>query len=91
VTGAACGIVVLDAGPRHGCDKELAELKAKHGPLPKTVRVRAGGRGLHVHVQHPGNIMNTISQVGPALDIKADGGYTCSRQSCALTMSWCNT
>ena len=47
--GLLCGprYAVLDVDPRLGGDEILAELTARHGPLPDTVKVATGGGGWH--------------------------------------------
>src|SRR4051812_29393081 len=41
----ADGQAVLDIDPRHGGDKLVQELEAKHGKLPRTAKARTGGGG----------------------------------------------
>jgi hypothetical protein len=75
-TGEGAGIVVLDVDPRHGGDRALMELEAKHGELPLTPSSTTGGGGLHFFFKHPGGIIkNSVSKVGPGLDIRGAGGY----------------
>ena len=53
--GLLCGerYAVLDVDPRHGGDEILAELTARHGPLPDTVKVATGGGGSHYYFAAP--------------------------------------
>ena len=64
---------VLDTDPRNGGDKALADLIARHGPLPPTPRVRTGGGGFHHWVQFPPGTRSGVIVEG--IDRKADGGY----------------
>jgi hypothetical protein len=78
VTGAASGIIVLDVDPRHGGDASLEALIAKCGKLPDTPIVLTGGGGWHYYFKHPGpgvHVPNSSGQLGPGLDVRADGGY----------------
>lgn len=76
-TGACSGIFAIDVDPRHGGDKTLAALEAKHGALPETVTARTGGGGRHLLFKHPGwRVKNNNSgKVGHGIDVKGDGGY----------------
>jgi len=75
-TGERAGIVVLDVDPRHGGDRALMEMEAKHGELPMTPTSSTGGGGLHFFFRHPGGtIKNSAGKIGPGLDIRGDGGY----------------
>lgn len=77
-TGAASRLAVLDVDPENGGDDALAELERAHGSVPQTIRALTGGNGTHFYWHHPGldvRIKNSASQVGPGLDIRADGGY----------------
>jgi hypothetical protein len=72
------GFVVVDVDPRHGGDKSLAELEAKHGPLPKTRRARSGGGGEHRYFRLPSSVTiknDNRGGLGDGLDIKTKGGY----------------
>lgn len=78
--GLACGersgCFVLDIDVRHGGDETLAELVARHGPLPETWTTRTGGGGSHLFFAWPDlPIRNSASKVGPGLDVRGDGGY----------------
>lgn len=73
-TGAVSSLVVLDVDPRHQGDARLAELVAKHGPLPATPTVKTGGGGNHFYFSHPGVKVKSV-EVVHGLDSKADGGY----------------
>ena len=77
LTGAASGIFVLDVDPDHGGDDTLAQLEKHYGPLPSTVIAKTGGGGRHILFRYPldGNIGNSVSRLGPGLDIRGDNGY----------------
>lgn len=75
-TGSPSNIVVIDVDSRHGGDESLAELEAKHGALPDTVRSVTGGGGEHIYLLHPGgDIRNSAGALGAGLDVRARGGY----------------
>lgn len=76
VTGAASGFIVLDIDPLHGGDDSLADLAQQHGRLPDTIECLTGGGGRHLYFRHPGKkVKNSVSSLGPGLDIRGDGGY----------------
>jgi hypothetical protein len=69
---------VLDVDPAKGGENSLAELVARHGPIPETVEALTGGGGRHLDFQHPGlgiRIPNSAGHLGPGLDVRGDGGY----------------
>lgn len=75
-TGKRSGIWVLDVDPRSGGIETLAALEQKHAPLPKTVSVLTGSKGLHFYFQYPGpDYRNTAGALGAGLDTRGDGGY----------------
>jgi putative DNA primase/helicase len=76
-TGREAGIFVLDVDEKSGGPASLAELEARHGPLPATLRSTTGGGGFHLYFRYPadGRIPNSTSRVGPGLDVRGDGGY----------------
>jgi len=77
-TGRQSGLVVLDVDPRHGGDESLLELEAIHGKLPPTLEVLTGGGGRHLYFKYPAGVQHvkcSAGQLGPGLDIRADGGY----------------
>jgi len=77
-TGQISGLVVLDVDPRHGGDETLLELEAIHGKLPPTLEVMTGGGGRHLYFKYPQGVQYikcNAGQLGPGLDIRADGGY----------------
>jgi hypothetical protein len=76
-TGARSGIFVLDIDPEHGGDDSLDALIDEHGGLPDTVEVETGGGGRHIYFAYTdvGVIRNSVSELGPGLDIRSDHGY----------------
>jgi hypothetical protein len=80
-TGAVSGTVVIDVDPRNGGDVTLAELEAKHGRLPDTVRALTGGGGEHRAFAHPGGKIRSRNGILSGLDCKADGGYIVAENS----------
>ncbi len=73
-TGEPSGFDVLDVDPRNGGAKTLADLIAKHGPLPFTAQCDTGGGGTHYYFKHiPGRRLKR--KLGPGLDVKSTGGY----------------
>lgn len=75
-TGATSNLVVLDSDPDKGGTETLAALEAKYGTLPDTPQSITGRLGRHILFQHPGGqLSNSVEQLGPGLDVRADGGY----------------
>lgn len=74
VTGAISGIIVVDVDPKNGGDQSLADLEARHGPLPKTVESLTGGGGRHLYFVHPGHEVRNRAGLAPGIDLRGDGG-----------------
>ncbi|MCX7013886.1 MAG: phage/plasmid primase, P4 family [Candidatus Sumerlaeota bacterium] len=72
VTGAVSGLTILDIDGEEG-QRTLAELEAKHGPLPETPMVRTGGGGRHYYFHYQAGINNDTKFL-PGLDVKNDRG-----------------
>lgn len=70
-TGAESGLLVVDVDGPEGY-ATLARWESEHGPLPDTLTVDTP-RGEHRYFRHPGVEVRS-SEVGPKLDVKADGG-----------------
>jgi Bifunctional DNA primase/polymerase, N-terminal len=69
-------LFVLDVDPRHDGHQRLAELEARHGPLPPT-RTSLSGRGdggQHRWFLHPGGDLSA-ARLGIGLDVKTHSGY----------------
>lgn len=81
-TGAASGIVVIDADKKHDGERVLATLELIYGPLPRNVVVRTQSGGIHVYLKHPGPSVRIKSCVGgesspwpdAGVDVRGDGG-----------------
>lgn len=67
------GLMVLDVDPPHG-PESLADLEAKHGPLPATLEQRSP-RGRHLFFASNDDVKISANKLGPGLDIRANGGY----------------
>ncbi|MDX2091220.1 MAG: bifunctional DNA primase/polymerase [Kofleriaceae bacterium] len=81
-TGAASGVVVIDADAKHDGERVLAELELRYGALPRTKVVRTQSGGIHVYLRHPGAGIRVKSCVGGdstpwperGVDVRGDGG-----------------
>lgn len=73
VTGQVSGLVVLDADPRHHGEESLAELEARHGPLPVTVEALTGGGGRHLYFALGEETLRSHIGLAPGLDFKGEG------------------
>jgi hypothetical protein len=71
-TGA--GLLVLDIDTAKGGMETLKALEAKHGALPETLRVRTGSGGLHYYLRVSDRVGNSVSKLGPGVDVRGDGG-----------------
>lgn len=74
-TGKPSGLFIVDIDPRNGGDETIAALQVEHGKLPLTRMVRTGGDGLHIYLRLPDGEREWVKQLGPGVDVKADGGY----------------
>jgi hypothetical protein len=81
VTGVTSGIFVIEADtPKgHGVDglASIKALEAEHGSLPDTLMAISPSGSVHRYYKHPGagiKIKNSVSQIGPGVDIRGDGG-----------------
>lgn len=72
-TGSASGWLVIDIDPRNGGNETLEELVAKYGGLPETLEAVTGGGGRHIVFKHVDGLR--CGELGPGIDVKADGGY----------------
>ena len=85
-TGRESGLAVLDIDPERGGEETLAELIAVHRPLPETVESLTGGGGRHIYFAYPPDPPGTWPrELGPGIDLKADGGYIVVPPSTHLT------
>jgi len=78
-TGEKLGAWVLDLD-RHG-DRDghtwLAEMEAKHGPLPETARATTANGGTHIFFKHVEGVRNRAA-IAPGVDTRGEGGYILS-------------
>jgi hypothetical protein len=73
-TGTPSGFFVLDVDGPIG-EQSLAQLVAKHGPLPLTAQQQTGSGGSHYLFKLPGYpVTNSAGRLGRGLDIRGDGG-----------------
>ncbi|WP_239120735.1 bifunctional DNA primase/polymerase [Catellatospora chokoriensis] len=82
-TGAPSGLVVVDVDPDHDGLTTLRTLVAR-GLTPPTRYVRTGSGGLHLYYRHPGThtrVPCSAGQLGPGIDVRADGGYVAAPPS----------
>jgi hypothetical protein len=84
-TGSNSGLVIIDIDHRPGGDVALVALERAHGALPRTATVETGA-GRHYWFAHPGGtIRNSVSRLGPGIDVRADGGYVIAPPSSHIT------
>lgn len=84
-TGAAIDAWVLDLDRKPGVGDGhdwLADMEAKHGPLPETARATTMGGGTHIFFRHVEGIRNRGS-LGVAVDVRGEGGYVVAPGSVA--------
>lgn len=74
--GTVSGIIALDVDPKNGGPDSLAELIAKHGPMPATTRQITGSGGEHWYFKAPPgmSVTNSAGKLGRGLDVRGDGG-----------------
>jgi Bifunctional DNA primase/polymerase, N-terminal/AAA domain/Winged helix-turn-helix DNA-binding len=80
-TGMASGLVVVDVDPHNGGTASLAELEARHGPLPRDYVVATGGDGQHIYLRSPEGVTVRCCKLARGIDIKAEGGYVIASPS----------
>ncbi|MBZ9973488.1 AAA family ATPase [Mesorhizobium sp. BR-1-1-8] len=75
-TGEPLGAWVLDLDTHDGNDGHvwLAEMEAKHGPLPDTARASTANGGTHIFFHHVDGVRNRAA-IAPGVDTRGDGGY----------------
>jgi Bifunctional DNA primase/polymerase, N-terminal len=85
----------VDVNPTKGFNgpKELAQLTAQHGPLPKTLMSSTPRGGSHFYFRWNGvNIRNSTSKIARGLDVRGNGGYAIvppSTRTDGRAYSWC--
>jgi hypothetical protein len=73
-TGSRSGLLVVDLDRKKGVDG-VASLR-RLGELPETVGVATPSGGFHVYLQYPDfTVGNSVSMIGPGIDIRGEGGY----------------
>ncbi len=83
-TGKSASIAVLDVDPRHGGEESLAELVTAHGPLSAGPVVSTPTGGRHYYFRWRPGLTCSAGQLGPGLDVRADGGYVVGPPSIRL-------
>jgi hypothetical protein len=73
-TGCESGVVVLDIDKKTGGFESLEKLEKENGTLPVSIRVKTGGKGLHIYFKATHSIRNRAS-VLPGIDFRGEGGY----------------
>jgi hypothetical protein len=74
-TGRESRVVVLDVDGEVGA-ASLRQLERSYGELPRTRTVATPRDGRHFVFAHPGvEVRNSAGKLGPALDVRGDGGY----------------
>jgi putative DNA primase/helicase len=78
-TGERSGITVLDVDVKpwknqHG-DETLGALLAEHGSLPATLEQTTWSGGTQFIFRYEPGVRNSSGKLGPALDIRGEGGY----------------
>src|SRR5262249_12476380 len=82
-TGSASGMWVtdLDLDPVKKVDgmATLAQLIAQHSEIPKTLMTITPRGGRHLTFTWDSNIeiRNSVSKIGPGIDVRGEGGYVC--------------
>ena len=74
-TGESSGFFVVDVDAKSGGLETWADWQDIHGPV-NTLSSLTGGGGNHYLFKTDGQkFKNSVSKVGPGIDIRADGGY----------------
>lgn len=71
----ASGLLVLDRDQRNGGDDTVRRLVAELGPLPTTVTSITGSGGGHALFRWRGDPEQTLSRLGPGVDVQRGGKY----------------
>lgn len=89
VTGAASGLVIVDADGPEGLDS-LTTLLGCDPRWLETPRVKTG-KGWHVYFRHPGGAVRNFVKKLPGVDLRADSGYVVappSRHASGAAYQW---
>jgi hypothetical protein len=75
-TGMENGVWVLDLDRHNDRDGHLwlAEMEAKHGPLPETAQVTTANGGTHYFFRHVDGVRNRAA-IAPGVDTRGEDGY----------------
>lgn len=87
-TGERSGVFVVDVDCGAGKDgfATLAELEEEFSIMPFSARVRSGSGGLHIYMKMPDfSIGGSAGKLGPAIDIRANGGYVVAPPSAHIS------
>lgn len=68
-------LTILDEDPDKGGRESLAALEAKFGSLPVTFTTRTPRGGRHFYFVSADGVKNSVSKIGPGLDVRSDVGY----------------
>lgn len=76
-TGSGIAVLDVDLKPDVDGDVSLAHLQRTYGDLPRTVvtRTPSGGAHLWFTVDDDERVANSVSSLGPGLDVRGDGGF----------------
>ena len=80
-TGEINGLLVIDVDIKHDQgkfgDESLEDLETELGNLPHTWTALTGSGGLHYYFKYPKGheIRNSVTQLAPGIDVRANGGY----------------
>jgi Bifunctional DNA primase/polymerase, N-terminal/Primase C terminal 1 (PriCT-1)/AAA domain len=75
-TGQASGLFVVDVDAQSGGVETWRMLTLKFGDL-KTATIRTPGGGFHLYFRLPTglDVRNSVSRIGPGIDVRGSGGY----------------
>lgn len=68
-------IIVIDVDPDRDGDASMNQLESVHGSVPETIRSNTGSGGYHLLFVSAEKIPNSVSLVGPGIDVRGAGGY----------------
>lgn len=69
------GLVVIDLDTKHDGLEHWRELADSNGGHPDCPVALTGGGGRHLLFRHREPVQNSVSVIGPGIDVRADGGY----------------
>lgn len=74
-TGRASGFTVLDLDIDAETELNGFEVMKQFPPLPQTRTVKTPCGGSHYYFIHQDGLVNSVSRIGPGVDVRSDGGY----------------